>query len=89
MSHASINIHAAEPPQQPQDGPSAVPIRRFPTRLHVRCGRCLHQGHVVAFLDKPLKLKCTKCGNRNPIVTSRDRTRVWAGQRLGRVGESK
>jgi hypothetical protein len=62
---------------------TTVPIRRFPTRLHVRC-QCGHQSYVAVFLNKPLKLKCTKCGNRNPIVTSRDRTRVWSGQRRGR-----
>ena len=61
----------------------AVPIRRYPTKLHVRC-QCGHQGIVEAFIDRPLKLKCTKCGNRNPIVTSRDRTRVWSGQRRGK-----
>jgi hypothetical protein len=65
------------------DSSSGVTVRRFPTRLHVRC-HCGHQGQVAMFLDKPLKLKCTKCGNRNPIVTSRDRTRVWSGQRRGR-----
>jgi hypothetical protein len=62
---------------------STVAIRRLPTRLHVRC-QCGHQAHVAVFLDKPVKLKCTNCGNRNPIVTSRDRTRVWSGQRRGR-----
>jgi hypothetical protein len=59
-------------------------IRRYPTRLHARCPQCSHQGIVELFLDTPPKLKCTKCGNRNPIITSRDRTRAWAGQRRGR-----
>jgi ribosomal protein S27E len=45
--------------------------------LHIRCQQCQHQGVVSAFLDRPLKLKCTRCGNRDPIVTSRDQTRTW------------
>jgi uncharacterized protein (DUF983 family) len=62
----------------------AASIRKYPTRLHVRCPQCQHQGVVEAFLDKPPKLRCTKCGNRNPIITSRDRTRAWSAQRRGR-----
>jgi hypothetical protein len=65
------------------DNSSAVTVCRYPTKLHIRC-QCGHQSHVAVFLDKPLKLKCTKCANRNPIVTSRDQSRVWSGQRMGR-----
>jgi hypothetical protein len=57
-------------------------IRRYPTRLHVRCP-CGHQGVVKAFIDKPPKLKCSRCGSRDAIVVTRDRMRVWAGQRRG------
>jgi hypothetical protein len=32
---------------------NTTPIRKFPTRRHVRCGRCLHQGYVTVFLDRP------------------------------------
>jgi uncharacterized protein (DUF983 family) len=64
--------------------PTNAAIRKYPTRLHVRCPQCQHQGIVHAFLDKPLKLRCTKCGNRDPIVTSRDRSRLWAARRRGR-----
>jgi hypothetical protein len=56
---------------------TSIPIRRFPTRLHVRCVQCQHQGFVVAFLDRPPKLRCTRCGNRDPIITDRDCTRTW------------
>jgi hypothetical protein len=45
---------------------------------------CGHQGTVSIFLDKVPKLRCAKCGNRNPIICSRDRSRVWSGQRRGR-----
>jgi ribosomal protein S27E len=65
-------------------GIAEIIIRKYPTRLQVRCPDCLHQGVVAAFLDKPLKLKCSKCGNRNPIVVTRDRTRAWSAQRRGR-----
>jgi ribosomal protein S27E len=63
---------------------STVAVTRYPTRLHVRCPQCQHQGIVQAFLDKQLKLKCTRCGSRDAIVVTRDRTRAWAGQRRGR-----
>jgi hypothetical protein len=39
-------------------------VKRYPTRLHVRCGKCLHQGYVTAFLDQVKRLRCTKCGSR-------------------------
>jgi ribosomal protein S27AE len=66
----------------------APTIRRYPTRLHVRCPQCGHQGVVAAFLDKPLKLKCSKCGSRDAIVVTRDRMRAWSGQRQRR-GEKR
>lgn len=59
-------------------------IRKYPTRLQVRCPQCQHQGVIAVFLDKPLKLKCSRCGNRDPIVVTRDRTRVWSGERRAR-----
>lgn len=62
-----------------------VPIIRYPTRLHCRCAACGHQGQVKAFLDKPLRLVCTKCGSRDGIVVTRDRLRVWAKMRRTRA----
>jgi ribosomal protein S14 len=61
----------------------AIPVRRYPTRLHVRCPQCARQGIAECFLDTPPKLRCTKCGNRDPIITSRDSTRTWK-RRAGR-----
>ena len=61
----------------------ALQVRRVPTKLHIRCP-CGHQGSVEVFLDKPPRLRCVKCGNRNPIICSRDRSRVWSAQRRGR-----
>jgi hypothetical protein len=57
-------------------------IKRYPTRLHVRCP-CGHQGVVKAFIDKPPRLRCSQCGSRDAIVVARDRTRAWALQRRG------
>jgi transcription elongation factor Elf1 len=62
----------------------AASIRKYPTRIHVRCPQCQHQGIVAVYLDKPPKLKCTRCGSRDAIVVTRDRTRVWSGHRRGR-----
>ena len=64
-------------------------IRRFPTRLAVRCPQCGHQGVVEAFIDRPPKLKCSRCGSRDAIVVTRDRTRSWSGQRRcrGEIGK--
>jgi uncharacterized protein (DUF983 family) len=61
-----------------------IPVRRFPTKLHIRCPQCAHQGFVEAFLDKLPKLYCSKCGNKAPIITSRDQTRTWSARRRGR-----
>jgi len=58
-----------------------VPIRRFPTRLHVKCGKCLHQGFVTAFIDTPPKLRCSKCGSRTAVIVARDRTQAWSSRR--------
>jgi hypothetical protein len=35
-------------------------IKKYPTKLAVRCPACRHAGVVAVFLDKPLKLKCSK-----------------------------
>jgi transcription elongation factor Elf1 len=59
-------------------------IRKYPTRLHVRCPQCAHQGVVKAFIDKPPKLKCSRCGSRDAIVCARDRSRAWSRQRQGK-----
>jgi hypothetical protein len=32
----------------------------------------------------PPNLKCKKCGSKDAIITTRDRTRLWARQRRGR-----
>jgi DNA-directed RNA polymerase subunit RPC12/RpoP len=63
----------------------AAIVQRYPTKLQVRCPQCSHAGVVEVFLDKPPKLKCTKCGSRDAIVVTRDRTRTWSGQRRGKT----
>jgi hypothetical protein len=68
---------------------AAVSIRKFPTRLHVRCSRCLHQGYVTVFLDRPPKLRCTHCGSRAAVIVTRDRTQAWSARRgAGRKGDT-
>jgi uncharacterized protein (DUF983 family) len=59
-------------------------IRKFPTRLAVRCPQCGHQGVVEAFLDRPPKLRCTRCGSRDAVICSRDRSRSWSARRRGK-----
>ena len=60
---------------------TAVPVRRFPTKLLVKCGKCKHAGYVVTFITKPPKLRCSKCGSRTAIVVSRDKTQAWSARR--------
>jgi len=74
-------------PQHPaaQDQTAAIPVRKYPTRLHCICAACGHQGSALVFLDKPPKLKCKKCGSRDVIVASRDNaSRTWSRRRLGK-----
>ena len=61
----------------------AVTVKRFPTKLYCRCPRCQHQGIVRTFIHSSPKLKCTKCGARNAIVSGRDEMRAWANRRRG------
>jgi hypothetical protein len=65
-------------------GPTVPEIKRYPTRLEIRCVQCRRRKIVAVFLDKPPRFVCKKCGDRNPIVTTRDRTRQWANQRRGK-----
>jgi len=60
---------------------TTVPVRRFPTRLHVRCGKCQHQAFITIFISKPPRLRCTKCGSRSAIIVSRDKTERWSARR--------
>jgi predicted nucleic acid-binding Zn ribbon protein len=61
-----------------------VAIRRFPTKLYCRCAACGHQGVVQTYINTSPKLKCSRCGARNPHVGGRDFLRRWANQRRGR-----
>jgi hypothetical protein len=68
-----------------QDQTASVPIRKFPTRLHLICGVCGHQGVASIFLNQVDKLKCRACGSRDVVVVSRDQSsRSWARRRMGR-----
>jgi len=61
---------------------NTVPIRRYPTKLHLFCP-CGRQAFVTVFLKDVPRLKCSKCGGR-PNIASRDRTAAWARQRRGK-----
>ena len=63
-----------------------VSIRKVPTRLLVRCSRCLHEGIVAAFIDKVPRLQCTDCGSRSAIIVQRERTHMSA--RRGATGKA-
>ncbi len=59
-------------------------IKKYPTRLAIRCGSCGHQGSATVYLDKPPRLKCSKCKSRDAIICSRDRSATWSNQRRGK-----
>jgi hypothetical protein len=59
-------------------------IRRYPTKLHLRCSCCQRQSVKAIFLIDVPRLRCRECGARNPVVLSRDRLQAWARRRRGR-----
>jgi hypothetical protein len=61
-----------------------TPIRKYPTKLHLRCSGCRRQSVKAIFLIDVSKLRCRECGARNPVVLSRDRLAAWAARRRGR-----
>jgi hypothetical protein len=62
----------------------ALVIRKYPTRLAVRCPQCERQAQVELFLDQVRRLRCSRCGSRDVIVVSRDRLRSWSARRRGK-----
>jgi hypothetical protein len=66
---------------------NTVPIRKYPTRLLVKCGKCLHRGAAVAFIDKPPRLKCSRCGSRAAVIISRDVVAERQPLRRGAAGK--
>jgi len=63
-----------------------VEMRRYPTRLHLRCAGCDHQGTASLYLDQARRLKCSRCGSRQIVIVERDRTQSWARRRRGSGG---
>lgn len=61
-----------------------VQVTRYPTKLMIQCPQCRHMGMIAIFLEHVDKLKCSRCGNRNPIVQNREPLRRWAKQRRTR-----
>jgi hypothetical protein len=65
-------------------GTNVVAIKRYPTRLHLRCRGCAHEGVASIFLEQVQRLRCKRCGSRNVTVISRDRLAAWSTRRRGR-----
>jgi Zn finger protein HypA/HybF involved in hydrogenase expression len=63
---------------------AVVVARRYPTKLHLRCRGCLHQGVAAIFLEQVQRLRCRKCGSRNVAVLQRDQLATWSRRRQGR-----
>ena len=66
-------------------GTTTVAIKRYPTRLHLRCRGCLHEGQAQIFLADVQRLRCKRCGSRNIAVLARDRLAAWSTRRRGRL----
>ena len=56
-------------------------VTRVPTMLSILCPACGRTKQIKAFIDRPLKLRCRKCGCRDPIVQGREPLRSWARRR--------
>ena len=59
-------------------------IVRLPTWINVRCPDCRHQARIAILLEHVDKLKCSRCGCRDPIVAGREPLRKWSRYRRGR-----
>jgi len=73
-------MSAAAYPMTDANG-NPVEIKRYPTRLDVRCRACGHAGSVAVWLADIHKLKCSRCGRADPIVSGREPLRAWAARR--------
>lgn len=66
-----------------QIAPNSKPpkIVKLPTRLNVKCPACRHQAVIFLRLENVAKLKCSRCGDRHPIVQGREPLRTWSRYR--------
>ena len=58
-----------------------VRVKRLPTWISVRCPDCRHSARIAIHLELVPRLKCSRCGHRNPIVGGREPLRTWAKYR--------
>jgi Zn ribbon nucleic-acid-binding protein len=58
-----------------------VPIKRYPTRLDIKCPACRRKATVEVMLTDVAKLKCSRCGHRNPLIVGRAPMQAWARSR--------
>jgi len=59
-------------------------IKRYPTRLRVKCGECGRERSIYIFLEHVKRLRCSKCGSHQVTIESRDRLSAWSRRRRGR-----
>jgi hypothetical protein len=43
---------------------AAVAIKRYPTRLHLRCRGCAHEAQLAIFLSEVQRLRCSRDADR-------------------------
>lgn len=60
-----------------------IRIKRLRTWVTVRCLNCRHQVRIGIYLEQASKLKCSKCGTKDPIVQGREPLRNWSRYRRG------
>lgn len=58
-------------------------IIKLRTWITVRCVACGHSARIGIHLEHVGKLKCSKCGDKHPIVAGREPLRQWAKYRRG------
>jgi hypothetical protein len=56
-------------------------IQKAPTRLDLKCPRCGRCASVTVELRPGLKLRCSRCGLKDPLIAGRDQLRTWASYR--------
>ena len=62
-------------------------VKRYPTRLHLRCSSCQHEGTASLYLDQVKRLRCKVCNSRNIVIVERDgRSQSWSRRRRGAGG---
>jgi Zn ribbon nucleic-acid-binding protein len=56
-------------------------VIKLPTWITVTCPSCRHQAHMAIRLENVGKMRCSRCGCRDPIVAGREPLRSWSRYR--------